>query len=84
MSAERWQRIEKLFHAALDRPAEDRERFLDAACAGDPALRDELDRLLLADARATGFEQDAAGHVQRIAGAACPPDHQVGAYRLLR
>ena len=44
-------RIEAVFHDALSRtdPA-DRAAFLDAACAGDPGLRERVDRLLAAHA----------------------------------
>jgi serine/threonine protein kinase len=45
-----------LFLRALDIPApEDRLRFLDAACAGDPALRARVDGLLRAGAAAGSF-----------------------------
>ena len=46
MDAERWRRINTLFHAALERGPGDREAFLDEACAGDPALRAEVLSLL--------------------------------------
>lgn len=46
MDAERWRRINELFHAALDRDPGDREAFIDQACAGDPDLRTEVLSLL--------------------------------------
>ena len=46
MDAERWRRINELFHAALEREADDRGAFIDEACAGDPALRTEVLSLL--------------------------------------
>ncbi len=46
MDAERWRRINELFHAALQREADDREAFIDKACAGDQALRTEVLSLL--------------------------------------
>ncbi len=46
MDAERWRRVNELFHAALERDPGDREAFLDQACAGDPALRTEVLSLL--------------------------------------
>ena len=46
MDAERWKRINTLFHAALERDPGGREAFIDAACAGDPALRAEVLSLL--------------------------------------
>ncbi len=46
MDPERWQRVGELFHRALELGADDRPRFLDDACAGDEALRAEVDSLL--------------------------------------
>ncbi len=43
---ERWRQIEDLFHAARERPPEDRDAFLTAECAGDLALRQEVESLL--------------------------------------
>ena len=42
MTAERWRQIETLFHAVRERPDAERQGFLDAACASDTALRDEV------------------------------------------
>ncbi len=55
MKPERWQQIEKLYHAALEREAGDRARFLAEACAGDPALRDEVESLLAQHEEAGDF-----------------------------
>ncbi len=38
MSPERWQQIETLFQAVVERPPQERAAFLDVACAGDEAL----------------------------------------------
>jgi hypothetical protein len=38
MSSDRWATIERLYHEALSRPAEERAAFLADACAGDDAL----------------------------------------------
>ena len=46
MDPERWQRVGELFHRALEHGAEERPRFLDDACAGDAALRAEVESLL--------------------------------------
>ncbi len=46
MEAERWRRVNELFHAALERDPGRREAFLDEACAGDTALRAEVSSLL--------------------------------------
>ena len=46
MDADRWRRINELFHAALERDPGSRETFIDEACAGDPDLRMEVLSLL--------------------------------------
>lgn len=54
MDAERWREVDRLFAEALDRPPAERPAFLEAACAGDTALRRQVERLLAADEK--GFE----------------------------
>ena len=46
MDPERWRQVGELFHRALEHGPEERSRFLDEACGGDPALRAEIDSLL--------------------------------------
>ncbi|HVS03472.1 MAG TPA: serine/threonine-protein kinase [Thermoanaerobaculia bacterium] len=46
-----WDRLWELFHAALEREGTERAAFLAGACAGEPALRAELERLLAAHGR---------------------------------
>jgi eukaryotic-like serine/threonine-protein kinase len=54
MTSERWQRVEQLSHAALDRDASQRASFLDGACAGDESLRQEVESLLAQEQSAEG------------------------------
>ncbi len=49
------QRAERLFYDALDRPRDEREAFLKAACLDDSGLRAEVDELLRAHEEAEGF-----------------------------
>ena len=46
MEPERWREIERLYHAALEREESQRSAFLEGACAGDLALRREVESLL--------------------------------------
>jgi serine/threonine-protein kinase len=46
MKPERWLQIEELCQAVLDRTEEQRASFLDSRCAGDEALRREVESLL--------------------------------------
>jgi serine/threonine-protein kinase len=41
-----WSRVQALFHAALEREGEDRAAFLEASCAGDRALYEEVASLV--------------------------------------
>ena len=49
MDAERWQRVQDLFEAALEQSPETREGYLVQACAGDGELLREVKSLLAAD-----------------------------------
>ena len=55
MKAERWQKIERLYHAALERDGDERASFLTEACSDDASLLREVERLLAANERADGF-----------------------------
>jgi Tol biopolymer transport system component len=46
MTPERWQKVEQLYHAALEREERERATYLRNACAGDSALLDEVESLL--------------------------------------
>ncbi len=60
MEPERWQKVEELYHAALEREEGERAAFLEEACAGDPALREELESLLAYQTRAETFIEEPA------------------------
>jgi hypothetical protein len=51
----RWQKVEQLFHAALEREPGAREAFLNEACSGDDDLRREVESLVAAGNRKTAF-----------------------------
>ena len=55
MSADRQRLIIDLCHAALERNAAERAAFLREACAGDEALRQEVESLLRYEGDADGF-----------------------------
>ena len=42
----RWEALERIYHQAVERPLAERNAFLESACAGDDALRRELESLL--------------------------------------
>ena len=55
MHSERWKTIEETFHAALQRPPEERSAFLDEMCGADSELRREVQSLLDETADAKDF-----------------------------
>jgi eukaryotic-like serine/threonine-protein kinase len=55
MDPERWQLIEQLYHAALERGRDERASFIARACSDDGALRREVEALLAANEQAGGF-----------------------------
>jgi eukaryotic-like serine/threonine-protein kinase len=61
MSGERWQRVNELFHAALEREGPDREAFLRDACAEDDGLYAEVVSLIAADAAVPAYALEQLG-----------------------
>jgi serine/threonine protein kinase/Tol biopolymer transport system component len=57
MNPERWQRISTICDAALDVPDSERDTFLAEACAGDAALRQEVQALLALDKGTSPLDQ---------------------------
>ena len=84
MTAERWQRLEALFHAALEHRTADRGTFLSGACDGDAELQAELERLLEGHAQASAFVGSAIAGIEQVAAALPDDGFQIGAYRIVR
>ena len=63
MNAERWQQVNELFQAAVERPREERTTFLDEACHGDEGLRREVESLIASYERAENFIESPAFEV---------------------
>ncbi len=66
MTPERWQRIQDVLADAIDTPVHERTALLDVRCDSDPALRREVESLLLA--------HESAGVVDELAAGVKPPD----------
>lgn len=64
MTPERWQLVKRLFQEARDLEASERPVFLDKACAGDDALRREVESYLEAHEQAGTFLKDPALEVE--------------------
>jgi tetratricopeptide (TPR) repeat protein len=61
MSANRWERLSDLYHAAAALAEDERSAFLREECADDPALQADVERLVAAHERAAPIEPPAPG-----------------------
>ena len=64
MKPERWQQLDQLFHSALQLEPRERSAFLDEVCAGDEALRKQVEALLAAHEEAGSFIESPAMEVE--------------------
>ena len=87
MEHERWTLVDRLLGAALEREPDQRAAFLNEACAGDEALRDEVESLLGHHAGAGHFLESPALELLNAAPTAHTGaqfvDRQLGPYRIL-
>ena len=60
MDSERWQNVERLYHATLECEESQRDAFLTRACGGDEALRREVESLISYGNRTAGFIEGSA------------------------
>ena len=70
MDSDRWARVKKVFHGALECEPERRGLFLRDACAGDESLRETVESMLARESRAAGFLESPALEAQAKAIAA--------------
>lgn len=85
MDAERWLRIQTLFHDALARPEPEREDYLRAACGDDVTLMEAIRELLAEDARGNSLlERDLAQVAHSIFDTSAPAFKSIGPYRIVR
>jgi len=86
---ERWLRVKAVFVEALERPDAERRGFVAQTCAGDSALRDEVESLLASDSAAASFCETPAAALlgpdllgQQPAGPRLAPGDRLGAYEI--
>jgi non-specific serine/threonine protein kinase/serine/threonine-protein kinase len=60
MNSDKWQKINELFHAAIERAPQERESFLKETCSADETLFQEVGRLVEAHDKAGDFIQEPA------------------------
>src|SRR5262245_23682411 len=60
MTPERWRQVDRILEEALQLPPDESIRFLDRMCAGDRALRRDVEAVLEAHGNAGSFLNDPA------------------------
>ncbi len=85
ITPERWLRLTKLLEATLEREPETREVFLAQATADDPALANEVLRMLHSDEKASGFlsASPRAGPEESLDAPELAPGTNLGQYRIV-
>ena len=73
MGPERWQKIERIFHAVLTLPLEERGLWLERECGEDADLRAEVEGMLAVESDGVGFLETPAMEVAARALAAAEP-----------
>jgi serine/threonine protein kinase len=82
--------VEEIFHQALEQPPDQRDRWLESACADDPELRAEVSSLLESDNAARGgfvgarVRQSVRELGEAEASKFAMEGRQIGPYRLIR
>jgi TolB-like protein/predicted Ser/Thr protein kinase len=80
---ERWQKIEALYHSALERDPAARATFLDDACGNDDELRREVESLLATDPTGQGLlDRPVASLLAESATIELEPGACLGAYQI--
>ena len=91
MTRDRWARLERIYHAALEQPPQDRAAFLRTETADDVELLAEIEALLPYAERSAAFTEHSAMELAARALVAQPgqPDREahsgtIGSYEILR
>lgn len=85
MDATRWERVQRLFHEALDRPESERGEFLRSEAAGDETVIDDVLSLLEEDGRGDSLlDRGAADVAHRLFEGRTPMLRAIGPYRTIR
>jgi len=86
MTPERWQKVERLYHEALERAASQRAAFLREACPEDEALCHEVESLLAQEDGASLLEKPALEIAAKAIGGDGGPSllgRQIGVYQVI-
>jgi non-specific serine/threonine protein kinase/serine/threonine-protein kinase len=86
VETERWQRIERLYHLALEQEKNHRAAFVEQACGGDESLQRELELLLAQESTDDFLEKPALELAARdlVSTGNAPLPAFIGRYRIIR
>ncbi|MGD0986442.1 MAG: protein kinase [Candidatus Sulfotelmatobacter sp.] len=87
MDSERWEKIQTIFHQAVELPESERSSFLEAACGDDDSLAEEVKAMLRTDSQDSSLLDRGLHEVaDRVFGSPTTAitQQEFGAYRLLR
>jgi serine/threonine-protein kinase len=80
----RWERVQELFHDAVDLPVGQRRSFLQQACGGDESLIDEVLSFIEEDARGSLLDRGLGHAAKRLLGTDDAAVTEIGPYRIVR
>jgi tetratricopeptide (TPR) repeat protein len=88
MKPELWQRLKPLYQEAIERPTEQRARFIAEACGNDHELREELAALLRANDEQTSLNDvpivNLEGLIAKTAKSFCVGELILGRFKIVR
>ena len=85
MSDKNWKQVSGIFNAALEKTPEQRAAYLDDVCAGDAAVRAEIEELLAASESPDSFIDSPKAGLAGVADAPrLQPDEMVGSFQVIR
>ena len=88
VTPEQWEQLREIFRVAIEHQPQQREAYLDQACADDPVLRCEIESLLASHDRAGDFIETPAfiGSVKAITDSPVEQieGQRIGQYQIMR
>ena len=75
--------LSDIYHAALEKPPAERDAFLTKACAGDDALRQEVESLLAYESASSQFLETPAAGVAVAPGGSAMLNRRLGPYTIV-
>jgi eukaryotic-like serine/threonine-protein kinase len=84
MDSPRWERVQALFHDAVDLPPDERNAYLEAACGDDRELLAEVRASIEEDRRPSLLDRGVADAANRLLHNEVTGLQEIGPYRLVR